>query len=509
MHLKNTSAGHTATSNDTHDEKSRTQQMKSGKRTMISDNKARLAPLGALISLTLLAGCIDGNGTSATVGAVAGDTESMSGLDAESTSAKSDEENKKREDESHEKEADKKKTTKRAYYGDYSSNRAFVIDVDSMKVEKVISNTGKGPYETDKVSNTTAYVLNRDDTSINVVDLHENRISGTIDLNFKPRSIVPSPSGRLGILSGKSQPWATLIDLKTHEISADGFRDSDYNDIADFGGGNATGHPYWISDEHFLMPDRTERTIELYSIESATPVAKLATSSSVHHVFKIGADYFAVLEGKRGATEGEAISPGLIKFGVDLKTGKMTLDKELLLADLPGKPASFGPKQWGAHHASVHPDGKSIYIGSYEGNMFVIDKDSFTLIDSFEAGLGLGHVAFVPERNIAITTNHYARFKTIVDVSDPRNNRIIKNLTVAQPDSDNSGKRMQSHTSHTGPDGKYFYSVSSRDGVFYAIDLDQLTVAGSVTMENAYPLMGTLVIGGKDDEQEQKHRDHL
>ena len=157
MHQKNAPAGHTTTSNNSLDEITRKQYMKSGYRTITSDSKSKLAPLSALISLTLLAGCIDGDVTSATGSAATRDADIMSGLDADSTSAKPDESNREKSDKSHdkskshEKGAGKRKTEKRVYYGDYSSNRAFVIDVDSMKVEKVISNTGKGPYETDQV----------------------------------------------------------------------------------------------------------------------------------------------------------------------------------------------------------------------------------------------------------------------------------------------------------------------------------------------------------------------
>jgi DNA-binding beta-propeller fold protein YncE len=185
------------------------------------------------------------------------------------------------------------------------------------------------------------------------------------------------------------------------------------------------------------------------------------------------------------------------------------MEREILLSSYADVPEVFVPETWGAHHASLHPDGKSIYIGSYEGTMFVIDKDSLELQDTFNTGLGLGHVAFVPERNMAITTNHYAPFKTIVDVSDPKNNRIIKNLNVAKADTGNTGKRLQSHTSHTDPDEQYFYSVSSLDGKFYAIDLDRLEVVGSVTMSGAYPLMGALVSDTERGKGGHRHLNHL
>ncbi len=484
------------------------------------NHNLKLTTLATLIAAALATGCSDDNtitGTSSNDATVAGDRgarpdrDNRPDSDQDSRPGQDDQNSTKNEHDDNKEDgiSQSGKSRKTAYYGDYTGDRVFVIDVSSMKIEKIIEHTGEGPYETDQVTKDYGYVLNRDDTSINVVSLHENKIESTIALKYKPRSIIPSPNGKQGLLTGKSEPQAAVIDLEHHEIRADGFGDSGYKSIADFGGGNATGHPYWISDRKFLLLDRTEKTIELYDTASATPLAKLATSSSVHHVFKVGNDYFGVLEGKRGATAQEAVSPGLVKFSIDEKHGKLKLQQEVLLNRYAGIPKTFEPKSWGAHHASLHPDGRSIYLGSYEGTMFVIDKDSLALKDSFHAGLGLGHVAFIPERNLAITTNHYAPFKTIVDVSDPANNRIIKNLTVANTDTAKTGKRLQSHTSHTDPDGKYFYSVSSLDGKFYAIDLAKLEVSDSVTMPGAYPLMGALVTDTTDGEKEREHLNHL
>ncbi len=461
-------------------------------------NRFKLTTLATLIAASLVAGCnSDSSSTDTTDDTSISGQNGNSGMGDDMGNGNSNT------------AGDPNITSKLAYYGDYSGTRVFVIDVEKMKIEKIIEHTGAGPYETDQISATNAYVLNRDDTTINVVEFHENEITGTIPLNYKPRSIVPSPNGQFGLLTGKSEPWASVVDLNSHEIHSDGYKDSNYATISDFGGGNATGHPYWLNDNQFLLLDRTENAIELYATNSATPSAKLHTSSSVHHVFKIDNDYYGVLEGKRGATSAEAVSPGLVKFSVDEQTASLTLQQEKLIASYSGLPASFTPENWGAHHASLHPDGQHIYLGSYEGNLFVIDKDSLTLTDTVTAGLGLGHVAFIPEKNLAITTNHYAPYKTIIDVSNPAQNRIVKNLTVANTDTAGTGKRLQSHTSHTDPGKKFFYSVSSLDGKIYAIDLDRLEVARSATMSGAYPLMGALVIQQKEGEVEHEHLNHL
>jgi hypothetical protein len=57
----------------------------------------------------------------------------------------------------------------------------------------------------------------------------------------------------------------------------------------------------------------------------------------------------------------------------------------------------FDPAKMGSHHADFHPNGVDIYIGSYEGHVFVVSKDSMEIEKMIETGRGSGHTTFVPK----------------------------------------------------------------------------------------------------------------
>ena len=87
------------------------------------------------------------------------------------------------------------------------------------------------------------------------------------------------------------------------------------------------------------------------------------------------------------------------------------------------------------------------------------------------AGKGSGHITFVPQRNLAIVTNHRDTFITIID---SKKHEKIKDLTVSGESINNA--IMQSHTSFTDAKGDFFYAFASNNGFFYEVNLDTLTL---------------------------------
>jgi DNA-binding beta-propeller fold protein YncE len=135
----------------------------------------------------------------------------------------------------------------------------------------------------------------------------------------------------------------------------------------------------------------------------------------------------------------------------------------------------------GSHHADVHPDGVHMYVGSTEGNVYVIDMKRMEVITSFQAGIGAGHTTFVPERNIAVITNHRDTFVTIVDTGKHRN---IKNITVSGESQ--FGEILQSHSSFVHPDMRFFYEL----------DLEKLEVTRELDTGGT-PLQGVFMCDGE------------
>ena len=361
-----------------------------------------------------------------------------------------------------------------AYFGDYDSDKVFVIDLNAMQIKETIA-TENGPYGVDQQDNHTAYALTRKVYSMDVIDTKTLTSQGIIVLPFTPRSTDYNKESKTSLVSGKSDPMSCLIDIKTHEVGQCVGDFHDGSEMTDFGGGNATGHPFWIDKRHFFLLDRVGRSINYYGVDGQL-FDTIDTETTVHHLLEDNKqNYYAVLEGSKTK------APGIIKFKIEGKQFKI-----IDVVHLTGNANIMG-----GHHADFHPNGQHIYMGSYEGNLFVIDKDTMQIVDTVIAGKGVGHVTFIPGRQLAITTNHYDTFMSVFDVSDPLNNTLVQEIEVAE--ASDSGRRMQSHTSGVRPDEKYFYSAASNDGMFFEIDLDTLKVGRKVIIKDANLLMGSFV----------------
>ena len=363
------------------------------------------------------------------------------------------------------------------YYGDVNNDMVVGIDIDSMSLKSVVASNGHTPYEISSAFGSELYVINREDYSIGIFDSDSDTIVSQVDLNFMPRSTLINGSDTL--VSSVNEPSEAIIAAN---MVSDTYSDSPYLLPTSFGGSNATGHPVWVDDNYFLLLDRTENTIELYQQGVYTPVDKVVTSSSVHHVLNRDGVFYGILEGKQND-----ISPGVIKFNVS--NGRITVIQERLLSTLSYLPTGFDSTIWGSHHGALHPNADYIYLGSAEGNVFVLDLETLNLADTFVSGKGIGHFLFY--NDLLITTNHYDTFKSFYDVSLPTANRFIKNLTLS--DTIYSGMTMQSHTTHVLNGYIYFAFNTDVSSTLYKVNLSTMEVADALVMYGRYLLMGSVV----------------
>lgn len=278
--------------------------------------------------------------------------------------------------------------------------------------------------------------------------------------------------------------------LKTVENSADSPYEIDQQGANkpttphDFGGSLASGHPLWISDHHFFIPDRAARQIQLWN-RKGQMLSVLDTPTSIHHIFQPPAStmesweknvFYAVVEGNQGAQ----ISPAVIRFKV--VKNKLHQTAQVNLHDYD--PDNLDINTMGSHHADFHPDGVYIYMGSAEGHVFVINKNTMEIETMVNTGAGAGHTTFLPMRDQAIITNHNSTFMTVIDTV---NHQFVRNVEVAN--SASADYKSQAHTSDVGLDIKYFYSTASHDGMFFRINLDTWEVSkthigGNLLMDN-------------------------
>ncbi len=376
-----------------------------------------------------------------------------------------------------------------AYYGDWDSNRVFIIDVDNMVVVTNVENTGDGPYGIDQQDPNKAYALTRKTESLTIVDNYTLENDGIIELQHKPRSTNFNANTLLSLVSGADKAMTSIIRTDKNKV-VQVIGENDLTTPYDFGGTLSTGHPLWLNDKQFFMLDRASRSIQLWQ-KDGTLLSTLKTATSIHHIFQPPSNslssnetniYYGVIEGNQN----ELVSPGIVRFTVEnnqiVQTGQVNL--------FDFSPDTLDISKMGSHHADFHPDGTYIYIGSAEGHIFVINKDTMTIEKMLETGQGSGHTTFLAMRDLAIVTNHNSTYMTVIDTA---NHQVVKNIEVAS--SASPDYKSQSHTSGVSLDMRYFYSAASHDGTFFRIDLDTweieyLYVGGNI-------LMGSFVWDGE------------
>jgi len=373
-------------------------------------------------------------------------------------------------------------TERLAFYGDTLLNRILEIDVQKMSVRNEIPTVGETPYTIGRAGNEDKlYAITRGSESFDVIDMNSMEIIKTVPMLHSPRSCAFNEYNGLQLISGKNKPMTSLIDVKNDEIVAVVGRNTLVTPL-DFGGSNATGHPVWLSRDTFALLDREARKIILYKVEgstgnwNATEVGSLPTPTAPHHFVGKGADamdnsirigevetdtFYVVTEGASEVAPGGSVAPQLLKVkytGASLTLiGSAALEHTL--------------DEEGAHHATFAPDGRHIYMGSSEGTMSIINIDNMQVVRRISAGLGCGHTTFVPQRNLAVVTNHHDIFITIIDTVKQEK---ITDITVSGESI--NGTILQSHTSFTDLSGNFFYAFASDNGIFYEVDLSSLEV---------------------------------
>lgn len=197
--------------------------------------------------------------------------------------------------------------------------------------------------------------------------------------------------------------------------------------------------------------------------------------------------FYALAEGKQAVDAPEdALPPAILKL-------RLTGNDQLILEDkidLPGKATEMG-----AHHADFHPDGQHIYVGSTEGNLFVIDSISKEHINTIETGEGTGHTRFVPGLDLALVTNHNGVFVTVIDTKYHTKKEDIYLASGGQfidefPKVAN--EIQQSHTNYVSPDNKFYYAFASAYGIFFEINLETLAM-GRTLNTGGVPVQGSFI----------------
>ncbi len=399
----------------------------------------------------------------------------------------------------------------KAYFGDKENNLIVVVDVENMKVLEKVSTGNSVSYAAEVIktkdshgsSTPKMYVDNRGSNAIGVLDSATNTITKDIPLAFYPRSIDVQKETGLVAVSGVDKAMVAIIDSKTDTVIATVGNDavtaptnSGHSYLAS--GTMASGHPHWLNENHFVLIDRQNKLIATYKIEknsdgtwNTTKVNEVATPSPVHnlvppevhgqhgkkHGMQTSTVFYATAEGATG------IYPSVLKLEFLEGQGLSIVE------NLEIKKEGLSPDVMGVHHLNFLKDQKHIYVGSDEGNLFIVDYTTspMSIVKTVKAGMGAGHTDEMKHNNIAVVINHKDSFITVMNTLT---NEKIADIEVSKLAKDELGSvQTQSHPKyHFSKDGRYFYMFLTEEGAFVKVDLttnklvDYLAIGGKLAM---------------------------
>jgi len=393
----------------------------------------------------------------------------------------------------------------KAYFGDKVNNEVVIVDVEEMNVLKKVATGNSITYAAEtiktEVHNSNGalklYVDNRGSNIIDVIDGASDTIVNSIALEFYPRSIDVRKETGLVVVSGKNKSMASVIDSNTDTVLLT---------VGNTALTTSTGHPKWLNDTNFALVDRENQKIMTYKITknadntwNTNLVNTLVTPSPVHNLIP------PEVHGHRGNEHGGNEHSGqtsIIFYATAEGTKKVNgavLKLEFLegvglsqieaLEIAPISGSNLTASETGVHHHNFLADQKTIYVGSKEGTLSVVDHSTtpMSIVKTVVAGKGAGHTAELKSKNIAIVINHTDKFVTVMNTLT---HTKIADIQVSNiPESDVGLVQTQSHPEyHFSKDGRYFYLFLTEEGALVKVDLttntmlERLDIGGQLAM---------------------------
>lgn len=381
-----------------------------------------------------------------------------------------------------------------ALFGNKKNNSVIVIDVEKMENTFEIFTDHQITYTADKVGKLfKVYAVNRGSNALDILDTRSMKITKSIALKHKPRSAEAiNNTLKLCAVSGMDKPMVSIISAKTDQVIAV-VGDNTVTQPVNNHGSHATGHPFWLDAHHFILIDRKKKKIFTYHLEQEPNGAwktvllnSVDTITSAHQIVPRKGRYFGKKDIYYLTVEGsDTHYPMLMELKLIpdiglVKTRELEIYKK-----------GVSPLDAHIHHGDFHPHKKRIYIGSKEGNFFIVNYETMKIEKSFKAGKGAGHTFMIPQRNLAVIINHKDKFITLVNtLTDTK----IKDIEVSISPNNFVGKKtIQAHPKyHASKDGKYFYAFLTEEGGFYQLDLDKLQIVNTINIDGK-PTQGSFL----------------
>jgi len=326
--------------------------------------------------------------------------------------------------------------------------------------------------------------------------LFEN-IDGT-NVQYSPRAFgAYNAKYDIQLLSGRNTSanysMTGIVDVKTDKVIKHIHRRITGD------GSSVTGHATWLDVNHFAVIDRGNHAINVYKIfiNSAGKIdARLTntfdTVGPVHALERVANPknsrdlntFYAMGESVHNVTH-----PFVEKLVFDPDTGRLegralSASSNKVIFDKTNY-AGLAAKNIAAvtHHSKYTVNGNFIIVPVFDGKIYKVDRETMqikAIVDTgLEKGLGAGHVSISKLLQLAIITNHWSPYITLIDLSNGgfKLKGYVKIYRDGHHDIYHPDEKhlMQPHFAQLSDDGKYFYTFASQDnGRFVKVNLEEV-----------------------------------
>ena len=317
------------------------------------------------------------------------------------------------------------------------------------------------------------YVRTQNSNSFDVLDWKRRTFIKTVALDFTPRAVSAyNKTLWLQLITWGSAPKISIIDVSTDSVEATVWKEKDL-EVTSGWWTWSTWHVKWLDSTHFVLIDRVHKELAVYEV---TPNGQGITVSEPQILSMPGSTHWFETFLYPSNDDEKSTFYADIEWNVDddqlpwimelkFQSGALVESRSIYL--WTNKNAVF-------HHIWISPDKNYIYAWDSDWNSSVIDLNTFTVVKTFFTWKWSGHFLFPEWRDIAVTTNHFEKYITIVDTI---NQEVIKNIEVTISDHDPSDPHLlQAHYWLLTNNWDYFIWWAAKDWTFFIVDLETLTV---------------------------------
>ncbi len=359
-------------------------------------------------------------------------------------------------------------------------SRVIRVDINSMQSSEI--DIDGIAYSINRAGDSMRfYISTNDKNSFKVVSFSDNSVKN-VSLKDKAHDIqAVNLKYNIQLLAAKDKPLLNIIDIAHDEvvstIQAGG--DTDSSQITSNGGTYpATAEAFWLDLDHFGFIDRVNRAIFVYKVTSiehgvikvdktSEIYAATAFSTLIKVTYPKNSDdlntFYALGEGDN--TKG--FSPYILELKFDPKSGTLKRSgRAVWLSE--GESEVDGVKRR-TYRAKSTPDGKYLIAPLFNKKVFIIDRDTMETVKVLDAELGAGDVTISKNLNLAVITNYYSTYITIIDLDTLS---VKKELKISK---EPIGLRSNNN-SYVSSDGRYFFIFDNHEDNLLKIDLKNFQV---------------------------------